>query len=91
MHLVGEAQVLMCNDKHSAITTVLVASDLNHCPLIGWQDLQQLRVIPASFLAVAAATSRFSSLCNKILLVFSLVFSDSLDNKPMCANDMTFF
>ena len=25
MHLVGEAQVLMCNDEHSAISTVLVA------------------------------------------------------------------
>ena len=28
MRLVGETQVLMCNDKHSAITTALVASDL---------------------------------------------------------------
>ena len=77
MRLVGEAQVLMCNDKHSAITTVLMASDLNHSALIGWQDLQQLRVIPASFPAVAAAASCFSSVRNK------LVFSDSLNNKPM--------
>ena len=91
MHFVGEAQVLMCIDKHSAITIVLVASHLNHCALFGWQDLQQLRVIPASFLALAAAASCFSSLRNKILSVFSSVFSDSLDKTPMCAIDIIFF
>ena len=50
MTLLGEAETVLCNDKHSARTVVLVASDLNHSALIGWQDLQKLRVIPASFL-----------------------------------------
>ena len=54
MNLLGEAKVVLCNDKHSAQTTVLVAADLNHAALIGWQDLQRLHVIPASFPAVAA-------------------------------------
>ena len=71
----------MCNDKHSTVTTVLVSPKLNHCALIGWQDLQCLHVIPASFPAVAAVTSCFSSLRTKTLSAFSSVFSDSLDNK----------
>ena len=50
----GEADVVLCNNKHSACTVVLVASDFNHSALIGWQDLQKLRVIPASFPAVGA-------------------------------------
>ena len=54
MRLLGEAQVILCNDKHFTRSTVLVADDLNHAALIGWQDLQKLRVIPASFPAVAA-------------------------------------
>ena len=54
MRLLGEAQVILCNDKHSTHSTVLVAADLNHAALIGWQDLQKLCVIPASFPAVAA-------------------------------------
>ena len=61
MHLVGEARVVMCNDKHSTVTTVLASPELNHCALIGWQDLQRLRVIPASFPAVAAVASCFYS------------------------------
>ena len=40
MNLLGEAKVVLCNDKHSTQTTVLVAADLNHAALIGWQDLQ---------------------------------------------------
>ena len=48
MTLLGEANVVLCNEKHSVRTTVLVASDLNRMALIGWQDLQKLRVIPAS-------------------------------------------
>ena len=44
MTLVGEADVVLCNEKHSAHTVVLVASDLNYSALIGWQDLQKLRV-----------------------------------------------
>ena len=46
MRLVGEAIVVLCNDKHSAVTTVLVSPELNHNALIGWQDLKKLRVIP---------------------------------------------
>ena len=91
MHLVGKAQVIMCKNKHSAISTVLVASDLNHSALIGWQDLQKLHVIPASFPEVAAVARCFQSLKNKTLSVFSSVFSDSLDNKPMCANNMKIY
>ena len=30
MTLLGEADVVMCNDRHSTHSTVLVASDLNH-------------------------------------------------------------
>ena len=54
MTLLGEAETVLCYDRHSARTVVLVASDLSHSALIGWQDLQKLRVIPASFPAVAA-------------------------------------
>ena len=59
MRLLGEAKVVLCNNRHSAHSTVLVAADLNHSALIGWQDLQKLRVIPASFPAVAAAAECF--------------------------------
>ena len=65
MKLVGEARVVLCNDKHSAVTTVLVSPELNHNALIGWQDLKQLRVIPATFPAVAAAASCFNNLKTK--------------------------
>ena len=41
MTLLGEADTVLCNDKHSVPTVVLVASDLNHTALIGWQDLQK--------------------------------------------------
>ena len=39
MTLLGEADVVLCNEKLSVRTTVLVASELNHTALIGWQDL----------------------------------------------------
>ena len=74
MNLLGEAKVLMCNDKHSAISTVLVASDLNHCALISWQDLQKLHVIPASFPAVAAVAHCFQNLKHKTMSVFPQCF-----------------
>ena len=60
-----EAQVVLCNDRHSTQTTVLVAADLNHAALIGWQDLQKLRVIPASFPAVAAVAQCFKDIKQK--------------------------
>ena len=62
MRLVGEERVVLCNDKPSAVTTVLVSPELNHNALIGWQDLQRLRVIPASFPAVAAVARCFTTL-----------------------------
>ena len=37
IRLLGEAQVVLCNARHSTQTTVLVAADLNHAALIGWQ------------------------------------------------------
>ena len=89
MTLLGEANVVLCNERHSVRTTVLVASELNHTALIGWQDLQKLRVIPASFPAIAAAASCYSSLKTKILSAFPDVFSDTLDSRPMCAQLMT--
>ena len=91
MHLVGEARVVLCNDKHSAGTTVLVSPELNYNALIGWHDLKKLRVIPATFPAVAAAASCFDSLRTKTLQTFSHVFSDNLDNRPMCADEMKIF
>ena len=45
MRLLGEAKVVLCNDRHSTHSTVLVVADLNHAALIGWQDLQKLCVI----------------------------------------------
>ena len=88
MRLLGEASVVMCNDKHSAHSTVLVTADLNHAALIGWQDLQRLRVIPASFPAVAAAAQCYQEIKTKTLNSFPLVFSDTLDEIPMCAQKM---
>ena len=88
MRLLGEASVVMCNDKHSAQSTVLVTADLNHAALIGWQDLQKLRVIPASFPAVAAVAQCFKDIKTKTLNSFPHVFSDTLDDKPMCAQKM---
>ena len=89
MSLFGEADVVMCNDKHSTQSVVLVSSDLNHSALISWQDLQNLRVIPASFPAVAAVAHCSQDLKTKTLSAFSSVFSDSLDNKPtMCTQRM---
>ena len=88
MKLLGEASIVMCNNKHSAHSTVLVTADLNHAALIGWQDLQRLRVIPASFPAVAAAAQCYREIKTKTLDTFPLVFSDTLDDRPMCAQKM---
>ena len=64
---------------------------LNHSALIGWQDLQKLRVIAASFLAVAAVAQCFKDLKTKTLSAFPTVFSDTLDNKPMFAQRMKIY
>ena len=74
MSLLGEADVVLCNERHSAQSVVLVASDLNHSALIGWQDLQKLYVIPASFPAVAAVTQCFKDVKTKTLSAFPSVF-----------------
>ena len=88
MRLLGEAQVVLCNDRHSTQTTVLVAADLNHAALIGWQDLQKLHVIPASFPAVAAVAQCYKNIKTKTLEAFPSVFSDTLDSRPMSAQSM---
>ena len=74
MTLMGEADIVLCNEKHSACAVVLVASDINHSALIGWQDLQKLRVIPASFPAVAAVAQCFRDLKQKHCRSFQLFF-----------------
>ena len=91
MTLLGEADVVLCNDKHSVRTTVLVASELNHTALIGWQDLQKLRIIPASFPAIAAVARCYNELKTKTLSAFPDVFSDTLDSRPMCAQLMKIY
>ena len=88
MRHLGEAQVVLCNDRLSTQTTVLVAADLNHAALIGWQDLQKLHVIPASFPAVAAVAQCYQNLKTKTLEAFPSVFSYTLDSRPMCAQSM---
>ena len=67
MNLLGETDVVMCNNKHSVSSTVLVASDLNHSALISWKDLHKLHVIPASFPAVARC---FQDMKNKNIVGF---------------------
>ena len=68
-----------------------MSSDLNHSALIGWQDLQKLRVIPASFPAVAAVAQCFKNIKTKTLTDFPSVFSDTLDNRPMSAKNMKIY
>ena len=60
MDLLGEADVALCNEKYSVISTALVARDINHSALISWVDLQKLRVIPESFPAVVAAVTTYN-------------------------------
>ena len=91
MTLLGEADVVLCNEKHSLRTTVLVASELNHTALIGWQDLQKLCVIPASFPAIASVARCYNELKTKILSAFPDVFSDTLDSRPMCMQLMKIY
>ena len=71
MTLMGEADVVMCNDRHSTQSIVLVSSDLSHLALISWQDLQSLCIIPASFPAVAAVALCYQDLKAKTLSAYS--------------------
>ena len=80
MDLLGEADAVLCNGKHSTTSTVLIARDINHSALISWMDLQKLCVIPKSFPAVAAAAVTYNDIKTKTLAAFPQVFSDTLDN-----------
>ena len=66
-NLVGQAEIVMCNDKHSTQSVVLVSADLEHSALISWQDLQKLHVIPSSFPTVAAVARCFQDLFSNIV------------------------
>ena len=72
-------------------STVLVAANINHAALVLWQNLQKLHVIPKSFPAVAATASVYNDIKTKTIAAFSDVFSDTLDNKPMCAQKMKIY
>ena len=58
--------------KNSVMSTVLVASHINHSALVSWQDLQKLHVIPKSFPVVAAAVSVYNDIKNKNNSCYSL-------------------
>ena len=70
---------------------VLIAAHINHSALVSWQDLQKLYLIPKSFPAVAAAISVYNDMKTKTIAAFPKVFSDTLDNKPMCADKMKIY
>ena len=91
MSLLGEADAVLCNERHSTTSNVLVAKHINHSALISWQDLQKLCVIPKSFPAVTAAVSAYNDIKTKTIAAYPHVFSDTLDNKPMCAEKMKIF
>ena len=91
MDLLGEADVALCNEKHSVISTVLIARDINHSALISWVDLQKLCVIPKSFPAVVAAAVTYNDIKTKTIAAFPQVFSDTLDDRPMSAEKMKIF
>ena len=82
MSLVGEADVVMYNDKHSTQSVVLVSSNLGHSALINWQDLQSLHVIPTSFPAVAAVARCYQDLkkkhCRLLVWCFQILWIISL-------------
>ena len=90
MDLMGEADAVLCNEKHPASSTVLVARDINHSALISWMDLQKLCVIPKSFPAVATAVGVYNERITKTIAAYPQVFS-TLDNKPMCADRMKIY
>ena len=54
-------------------------------------DLQKLCVIPKTFPAVAAAVSAYNDITTKTIAEYPHVFSDTLDNKPMCADRMKIY
>ena len=91
MDLLGEADVALCNEKFSAVSTVLVARNINHSALISWVDLKKLHVIPESFPAVVAAVTTYTDIITKTIAAFPQVFSDTLDERPMCAESMKIY
>ena len=70
MDLMGEANAVLCNEKHSASSTVLVAKDINHSALISWMDLQKLCLIPKSFPAAAAAVGAYNDIITKTIAAY---------------------
>ena len=48
-------------------------------------------MIPKSFPAVAAAVGAYNDIKTKTIAAYPHVFSDTLDNKPMCAEKMKIF
>lgn len=54
MKLTRQSCVQLFKDKRLVETTVLVSPNVNNPVLVRWEDLMLLRVIPASFPAVAA-------------------------------------
>ena len=91
MDLLGEADVALCNEKYSVISTVLIARDINHSALISWVDLQKLCVIPKSFPAVVAAAVTYNDIKTKTIAACPQVFSDTLDDRPMSAEKMKIY
>ena len=85
----SNSKVILCNNKHSVSSTVLDASHFNHATLISWQDLQKLHIIPKTFPAVTAVACVYNNI--KTIAAFSSVFSDTLDNKPMFAQQMKIY
>ena len=74
MHLLGEADAVLCIEKHSTTSTVLVARHINHTALNSWMDLQKLCVIPKSFPAVAAAVGAYNDIKTKTIAAFPHIF-----------------
>ena len=86
MKLTGQSHVQIINDKHLVKTTVLVSPEVNHSVLVGLEDLMLLRVVPASFPAVAATgatLSCFDKLKAKLLSSYMELFSNHLCKEPM--------
>ena len=53
--------------------------------------MQKLRVIPESFPAVVAAVTTYNDIKTKTIATFPQVFSDTLDDRPMCAENMKIY
>ena len=54
-------------------------------------DLKKLHVIPESFPAVVAAVTTYTDIITKTIAAFPQVFSDTLDERPMCTESMKIY